>query len=271
MTSITSSELTDREQARYADLIYDRTGIRMSPQKKTLLSNRLKRRLRATGIDSFDGYFELLTKLTAKDAEWDAFLQDITTHETYLFRDEVQWNWFRDDYLQQTPVPQSLRIWSAAASTGDEAYTMASCIADTPKVRDGCKVEIIGTDIGIDAIGAANEAKFSQRAMRLVSDSLRRRFFTAEENGYFKAKQVLTKMVTFQQHNLMNAFRVPAFDLIFVKNVLIYFDRESKKTVFRNLDQALKPGGYLVSGSAEGITDLLAKYERITPWLHRKN
>ena len=93
--------MTNGQLARYADLIYRRTGIHVVPQKKTLLSNRVRRRLRKTGIGGFDEYYEHLVRLPADDPEWDQFLQEITTHETYLFRDENHWEWFRGTYLPQ--------------------------------------------------------------------------------------------------------------------------------------------------------------------------
>ncbi|HUT14523.1 MAG TPA: CheR family methyltransferase, partial [Thermoguttaceae bacterium] len=107
--------------------IYDRTGIRVSPQKKTLLSNRLRRRLKQTGIEDFGEYYRHLKGLRPNDPEWDLLLQEITTHETYLFRDEAQWDWFRNTFLPQCAsevrsgtAQRSLRVWSAACSTGDE-------------------------------------------------------------------------------------------------------------------------------------------------------
>ena len=95
--TLPTEQVSDAQLGRYADLIYDRTGIRISPQKKTLLSNRLRRRLRATGIKGYDEYLKKLKSLPAEDAEWTAFLQEITTHESYLFRDISQWDWLRTE------------------------------------------------------------------------------------------------------------------------------------------------------------------------------
>ena len=132
---VTLVEVTDAELAKYAELIYERTGIRVSPQKKTLLSNRLRRRLRETGIRSFSDYYEHLRRVRPNDPEWEGFLQEITTHETYLFRDAGQWEWLRKTFLaavrERRPRGtrrRTLRIWSAACSTGDEAFTAACCI-----------------------------------------------------------------------------------------------------------------------------------------------
>lgn len=272
-------QVTDSQLKRYADLIYARTGIRISPQKKTLLSNRLRRRLRSTGIKNFEEYYLHLRRLHAADPEWDAFIQEITTHETYLFRDEHQWAWFRRVYLAELaaareqndgPTKPTLRIWSAACSTGDEAYSAACCAAD---VLDLAKrqVRILGTDIGIEAIRQAKTGVFAARAMRLVPPELRSRFFTKTADAEtWRAAPVLQNMLTFRQHNLMEPIHEKKFDLVFLKNVLIYFNEQSKTTVLHNIRAALRPGGLLVAGMAEGVADLLRDFERVCPWLFRK-
>lgn len=271
------AQVTDAELARYAELIYQRTGIHVSPQKKTLLSNRLRRRLRDTGIATFEQYFQHLKRLGPLDPEWDAFLQEITTHETYLFRDEGQWEWFRNEFLSAREADarstgrKALRIWSAACSTGDEVFTIATCIAANLTNFQQWKVVILGTDIGVGALEQARSAVFNERAMHRVSEELRRRFFVkAKDAQTWQAKPVLTSLATFRQHNLMDALRELPFDLVFLKNVLIYFDAASKQKVMANVRSAIRPGGLLVAGAAEGVGDLLKDFERIQPWLYRR-
>jgi chemotaxis protein methyltransferase CheR len=270
-------QVSDAELARYADLIYARTGIRVSPQKKALLSNRLKRRLRATGIAGFDEYYRHLKSLPPHHAEWDAFLQEITTHETYLFRDQAQWDWFRGVYLPERAAarprvgPAGLRIWSAACSTGDEAFTAASCIAACLPELAKWRIRILGSDIGKGAVEQAKAAVFGERAMRLVPEAYRKSYFAkAKEAGSWEARPILTEMVSFRQHNLLDPPPEKQFDLVFLKNVLIYFDRDSKKRVIANLQTAIRPGGVLVAGTTEGVADLLGDFERVESWLLRK-
>ncbi len=273
-----TDRVSDDQLVQYADLIYARTGIRVSPQKKTLLSNRLRRRLRETGIADFASYFRHLKKLRPSDPEWDAFLQEITTHETYLFRDEGQWKWFRGTYLSSLDEAarkgtrqRSLRIWSAACSTGDEATTMACCIAASLPTYQRWKIQIVGTDIGIGAVEQAQAGVFGERAMRLVPDDLRKRFFDqAKDARIWQVKPALASLMKFRQHNLMDSFRETPFDLVFLKNVLIYFDTESKRKVIANILAAIRPGGLLLAGAAEGVSDLLTGCQRIESWLYRK-
>ena len=271
-------QVTDDQLARYAKLIYDRTGIRVSPQKKTLLSNRLRRRLRATGIEGFDEYYNHLTRLRPAHSEWDAFLQEITTHETYLFRDKAQWDWFGSVYLRQYAADarsnkrrQQLRIWSAACSTGDEAFTAACCIAACVPNHSEWKIGILGTDIGAGVVEQAKTAVFGERAMRLVPEQSRRRYFTkAKDVQIWQAKPALAEMITFRQHNLMVPLRAGPFDVVFLKNVLIYFDKDSKKQVVANVRSVICPGGLLVAGAAEGVADLVKGLVRIQPWLYQQ-
>jgi chemotaxis protein methyltransferase CheR len=270
-------QVSDAQLNRYAELIYARTGIRVSPQKKLLLSNRLRRRLRSTGIKTFEQYYEHLKKLPQRDPEWDAFVQEITTHETYLFRDDTHWTWFRNEYLPELAASHpsghqrpNLRIWSAASSTGDEAYTAACCIAAHSEVSRW-QVHILGTDIGLGALEQAKTGVFGQRAMRLVPPDYRQRFFKkAKDVEAWTATPALTDMLTFRQHNLMEPLHERPFDLVFLKNVLIYFNHQSKTTVLHNVRAAMRPGGVIVTGMAEGVADLLRDFQRIKPWLFRK-
>ena len=271
-------QVTEVELRRFADLIYARTGIHVSPQKRTLLSNRLRRRLRVTGIADFAQYYDHLRRLRPNDAEWDAFLQEITTHETYLFRDEGQWDWFSREFLVDCDAKaragqreRSLRIWSAACSTGDEAVTAACAIAACLPNFAEWKIQILGTDIGIGALQQAAGGVFNERAMHLVPEDYRRRYFTKmPDDKTWRAKPVLTAMIAYRQHNLMEPLRERPFDLVLLKNVLIYFDAASKKTVVGHVSAMLRSGGLLVSGAAEGIADVLQGYRRMSPWLHQK-
>jgi chemotaxis protein methyltransferase CheR len=278
MPLLAESQVTDELLSRYASLIYDVTGIRISQQKKALLSNRLRRRLRQTGIASFEKYYMHLKRLKPTDAEWDAFLQEITTHETYLFRDDAHWQWLQQQLLPQVADDarqgtraKTLRIWSAACSTGDEAFSIAACIAHALPGHEQWQIKILGTDIGVDAVQQATTATFGTRSMRLVPEEIQERWFVKlSATGPWQARTALRAMTEFRRHNLLEALKEAPFDLIFLKNVLIYFDAESKKTVVEHVRRLLKPGGYLVAGAAEGISDLVRDLQRHHAWLYTK-
>jgi chemotaxis protein methyltransferase CheR len=272
-------QLTDSQLARYAELIYDTAGIRISTQKKTMLSNRLRRRLKANQLDDFDAYFQLLKGRLTDDPEWDAFLQEVSTHETFMFRDAGHWAWLQSEYLpnlvRQTVVgerPKRLRVWSAACSTGDEAYTVAACIAAAIPDCDQWRIEILGTDIGIGAVRQAEQGEFSERSMQLVPESVRQRYFDPIPGKFvrWKAKPLLAAWTSFQQHNLLQPLIERPFDLILVKNVLIYFDSAAKERALANILPLLAPGGVLVTAAAEGVAGLVGALEKAKPWLYRR-
>jgi chemotaxis protein methyltransferase CheR len=271
-------QVNDLQLASFAALIYGRTGIRVSPQKKTLLSNRLRRRLRATNIASFGEYYRHILQLKPNDPEWDALVQEITTHETFLFRDEVQWNWFRKTYLASCAggkppggTREKLRIWSAACSTGDEPYSIACSIAASLPNWKKWKIRVLGTDIGAGSIAECRRATFSERSMRFVPEDLKRLYFARLPGApRWAAKPVLTEIVSFRQHNLLNRLSEPPFDIVFLKNVLIYFDAASKQRVIEHVRAAVRPGGLLVTGAAEGVGEYLREFNCLQSWLHQR-
>ncbi|MCS7237066.1 MAG: protein-glutamate O-methyltransferase CheR [Thermoguttaceae bacterium] len=269
--------LSDAQMDRYTRLVYERTGIRISPQKKMLLANRLRRRIRETGLPDFEAYYRYLSNLPSGHPEWDAFYQEITTHETYLFRDENQWRWFRQVFLKEVQAavtskrrPRELDIWSAACSTGDEPVTIACCIAAVIPTWESWTIRILGTDIGLGALEEAKAGIYDARAMRLVPEDYRRRFFIPLPDGRWKVKPALLSRITYRQHNLLHPLPSGAFDLVFLKNVLIYFDAHSKRRALENLVARIKPGGYLVTGPAEGVGDVGPQMVRQCAWLFRK-
>jgi chemotaxis protein methyltransferase CheR len=193
-----------------------------------------------------------------------------------LFRDDAHWNWLQNQFLPQFlaaaragSIPKKLRIWSSACSTGDEAFTIASCLANALPVSTGWDLKIIGTDIGIEAVEQAKKGTFGVRAMRMVPDALKAKFFHALGEHAWQAHAQLRAWTDFRLHNLMQPFLTQEFDLVFLKNVLIYFDEKSKGVVLKHIRQALKPGGMLIAGAAEGISDLVRDFERLQPWLYR--
>jgi chemotaxis protein methyltransferase CheR len=166
---------------------------------------------------------------------------------------------------------KSLRIWSAACSTGDEAYTIATCIVANVPDHANWKIEIVGTDIGIGAVQQAQQGVFNERSMQLVPDPLRRKLFDpVPGTTSWKAKPILARWMSFRQHNLLEPLKEKRFDLIFVKNVLIYFDVASKKRALSHIVPLLAPGGALVTAAAEGVSGLIHDLTKEKPWLYRR-
>lgn len=274
---MTTTELTDDEFARFRGLIYRAAGIRIADSKRIMVGNRLRRRLRATGIGSFTDYYTFLTS-AAGAGEMPRFLDAMTTNETCFFRDPQHYQWLGGEFLPELArsaamrrPPRRLRIWSAACSTGEEPYSMAIEVAEQRPILAGWDVRILGTDISGAALAEARAGRYDARALRLVEPARRLAFFDEDAaTGRWAVKPDLRGLVSWKLHNLLMPLREEPFDCIFIKNVLIYFDRDSRQVVVKNLLAALAPGGSLVVGPAEGVYNMLESLEKRKTWLYRK-
>jgi chemotaxis protein methyltransferase CheR len=270
-------ELTDEEYDKFCGLIYRVAGIRIADNKRVMVSNRVRRRLRATGIKSFSEYFTFLTSL-AGASEMPAFLDAITTNETYFFRDPQHYEWLSDTFLPEMAqatgrrkFAKRMRIWSAACSTGEEPYSIALKLCARWTTFKTWHTTILGTDLSGEALASARAGRYDARAIKLVDPVLLRTFFREDpEAKRWIAGPELKERVTWKQHNLLFPLREEPFDCIFIKNVLIYFDKDSKETAVRHLFEALSVGGYLVVGPTEGIHTMLDPLKRLSPWLYQK-
>lgn len=270
-------QLNPRQFDRFRDFIYRKSGIRIDDRKVSLLSNRIRRRLRAGDFADFDKYYRHL-KSPEGVSELEHFLDAITTNETSFFRSENHFIWFKSKFLPEAVAaqrlgkrPRALRIWSAGCASGAEAYTIAICIAENLFLLRDWSITILGTDISEQVLRKAREGIFNARAMEAVSEQQRRRYFqTASESDTWEVRTGIRRLVQFENHNLMQPLRHEPFDCIFIRNVLIYFDRDSKRAVIANLIEALAPGGYLVVGPSEGIYDMLQPLRKLSAFLYQK-
>lgn len=270
-------ELTPDQFVKLQAYIYRHAGIRIGDHKRLLVSNRVRRRVRATGKKDFAEYLKLLYSPAGRD-EITFFLNEITTNETYFFRDEHQYRWFQREFLQARVREsqhdtrlKSLKIWSAACSTGEEPYGLAMLLDETLQGHAGWRTSILATDLSTSALDKAKKGEFNDRAIHLVSPKHRQAYFRKPKEGQnWILADSIRSAVTFRNHNLLKPVVGGPFDCIFIKNVLIYFDDASKEVVVQHLLRALGPGGYLVVGPSEGIFRMLDALERKLPWLYQK-
>jgi chemotaxis protein methyltransferase CheR len=270
------TELTDDEFKRFCGLIYRTAGIRIADTKRVLVANRVRRRLRATGIKTFAEYYSFLTS-PAGGGEMPQFLDAITTNETYFYRDIHQYAWLAEAFLpeivqrtSQHKHPRSLRIWSAACSTGEEPYSIALKVLSKRHLLPGWKIVVVGTDLSGTVLTSARSGVYDERAIRQVTTEERKRFFDADASAArWTIKEEVRSLVTWKLHNLLTPLREEPFDCIFLKNVLIYFDAASKQTVVRNVLAAMAKGAYLVTGPTEGIYTMLDPLTKLKPWLYQ--
>jgi chemotaxis protein methyltransferase CheR len=271
-------ELTDGEYQKYCELIYRVAGIRIAENKRVMVSNRVRRRLRATGISGFTEYHAFLISPAGSD-EMPLFLDAITTNETYFLRDTQNYEWLGDTFLpeiiQQTVLrkrPKTLRIWSAACSTGEEPYSIALQVLAKKPLLAGWRTTILGTDLSGAVLNAARAGSYDARAIRLIEPAQRATFFDeAPAAERWTVKPEVKALVTWKQHNLLFPLKEDPFDCIFLKNVLIYFDTESKQSVVKNVINSLAKGGYLVIGPTEGIYTMLDSLTKLKPWLYQRH
>ena len=250
-------KLTTAEFNRMAKLIYDRTGIHLPQSKLSLLSNRLRKRLLELQLETFQAYYELLRDETKCAQELPYFLSAVTTNETYFFRNENLWKFFREQWLPELVAHKgsnnkSIRIWSAASSSGEEAYTAAICVREGLSDFSSWSVKIIGTDISDRVLQIARDGEYNEYAVGKTSKTHLGKWFEQAGDKYV-IKPELRKIVSFQFHNLRDPFPNGRFDLVFLRNVLMYFDTEMKLRVLENVTHALTPGGHLIVGDVDPI------------------
>ena len=250
-------KLTASEFKKIARLIYDRTGIHLPDAKLTLLSNRLRRRLRVLGLDSFASYYDLLLDKASCSEELRHFLSAVTTNETYFFRNERLWKFFREQWIPEIVElkkgkGRSIQIWSAASSSGEEAYTAAICLKEELVDFSSWRVSVVGSDISQDMIDRARAGVYNDYAVAKILPATLRKWFDKRDDD-FVLKGSIRSMVSFKFHNLREPFSTNCIDLVFLRNVLMYFDLEMKKRVLVNVAGAIAPGGRLIVGDVDPI------------------
>ena len=229
------TKLTSDEFDRFRVFIYEETGIRLADGKITLLSNRIRRRLRELDIELFEEYYNLLTQKKLK-GELEHFIDAVTTNETHFFRTGGHFDWFIDSFLptirteaSEKKRDKSLRIWSAACSSGEELYTLAICVDESRHQFAGWKISLLGSDISETMISAARKGVFPNRSLDQTTDERRSRYFAQlQDDAGWSIRSRLINMCGFKRHNLLDAVPDDPFDCIFIRNVFIYFDKKSK-------------------------------------------
>lgn len=270
-------ELNEKEMAEFQAIIYRISGMRINESKKVLLSSRILRRLRATGIATYGEYLKLVQSIEGK-AELEAMMDAVTTNETFFFRHDNHFAWM-ETHLKELASqvmrglrPKKLHIWSAACSTGEEPYSIAMMLLENKLILNGWDLKILATDICSTVLETARKGKYQGRTLEQVPlKKLKRYFKDSTEPGLLEVKPELMELVEFRKHNLMQPLmQSKPFDLVFLRNVLIYFDKESKTKVLDRMAGAMAKDGYLILGVAEDVLGCSKALRRIQPWLYQK-
>ena len=247
-------QFTKKDFDRVSKLIYDHAGISLSDSKQELVYSRLSRRLRATGINNFAEYLALLE--SNNEAEWEEFANSLTTNLTSFFREAHHFPVLAE-HLRSLRGKHPISLWCSAASTGEEPYTMAMTVLDTMG-RDASQVSIVATDIDTKVLATARTGVYPEERIEKLPADVVKRFFqrgTGEQEGMVRVRQELRDMVTFRQLNLLDnnwSVRAP-LDVIFCRNVMIYFDKQTQHAILKKFAPLLRSNGLLFAGHSESF------------------
>jgi chemotaxis protein methyltransferase CheR len=250
------------------DLIYEYAGLRFEEDAMLLFERRLAERIEALGVLGFSGYYKYLRFNPLGPAEIEEATERLTTKETYFFRQEYQLRAFRDELLPRllraNREQRRLHVWSAGCATGEEAYTIAMLIRENGSF-DTWDVRVIGSDISKNGIAHARRGIYRSSSFRTIAPDVRARFFREGPEGTQVLEDV-KKLCHFGQLNLIDSSRaglVGRVDAVFCRNVLIYFDMESRRKVIDLLYERLLPGGYLMLGHSESLLNVTTAFELV--------
>ncbi|NVM75827.1 chemotaxis protein methyltransferase CheR [Duganella sp. SG902] len=261
-------QLTEREFHLFRDMLLDVAGIELSDAKRALVAGRLGGRLREHGWDSYGAYFH---HLRHDHAERQAVVDLLTTNETYFFREPRHFEFLRDTIVPGPRAPGPLRAWSAACSSGQEPYSIAMTLA---QALAGQPWEVLASDLSTRMLARARAGIYRAADVEGIPRALLHKYClrgVGQHEGQSQVDPALRERVSFRQINL-NA-RLPAlgaFDVIFLRNVLIYFGHETKCAVVRRLQAQLRPGGWLIVGHAETLNRVNSGLTLVQPSIYRK-
>jgi chemotaxis protein methyltransferase CheR len=286
MGTITAQiELTEPELKLLQTLVYQECGMFFDERRSHFLKDRLQRRLKICGLDSFYSYYRLLTSREGRP-ELALLLENLTVNETSFFRHKAQLDLFQKQILEELFKQKSqrreysIRIWSAGCSTGQEAYTLAMLVTDAlayyylrnplpvelplpkPLIPPPWRVEVLASDISYSVLRHGQEAAYSEHQMSMVDYSYRLRYFDKVGERY-AIKKPLKEMVHFDFHNLKTEYLPQRNDVIFCRNVMMYFDEAEQKRLIEKFYRCLNPNGYLFVGHAESLLGLTQKFHMV--------
>ena len=263
--------LSSETYEKFQRFIYSSLGLYFPVNKKYLLENSLKTRLLALQCESFEAYFLYLQFNAKRTQEQIELANCLTTNETFFFRDQAQIDCLRvhvlPELLTSCQYRQSLRIWSAGCSTGEEAYTLAILLEEhIPDCRDW-RIDIIGTDINEEVLRKARIGLYDDYAIRNIPAPLLKKYFTISD-GHYEVCNIIKQRVTFSKVNLFDTSQMRTIrdvDLLLCRNVLIYFDEPGRKQIISGFHHALRANGAFMIGFSETLQQVKNKF-RLIPW-----
>ena len=270
MTSIgaaaAAEEISDADFDRFRSMFYRKTGIYFEDSKRYFVDKRLKDRMKQTGHTLFKSYFTFM-RFQASGDELQSLVNAMTVNETYFFREEYQFETMcrhlMDELDNMRPAGEDLRIWSVPSSTGEEPYSIAIYLLEYLKGLEHRDVEIVSSDIDTSVLEHAKRGIYSKRSVQNIPLTMRQRYFTQHGNEFHLCSDIKDS-VTLCLANILGAEvpgRFRSFDLIYCRNLLIYFDDDSRRRAAQVLYDALKPGGYIFLGHSESMSRICSLFK----------
>lgn len=258
-------ELPDDVFRQLREQIYSRSGMFFADSSKYLLQKRLSPRARELNFDSFQKYFYFLQYDPRAEAEYDQIFDLVTTNETYFLREPAQLAAFTEEIVPEIlsrKAVKKVRIWSAGCSSGEEPYSIAIMLTEAGMYQEAT-FEIFASDINQNVLAKARKGHYRENAFRSTDATTRDKYFTREPDGAWRINDDIRNRVSFGRLNIYDEARVSllgTLDVVFCRNVIIYFDDKSKKTVINNFYQRLSEGGYLLLGHSESLISLSTQF-----------
>lgn len=270
--------LTDKEFESIRKMVYDRFGINLTPAKRSLVVGRLQKILRSRSIPTFSAYYDMLQK-DGSGKLLSEFVNRISTNYTYFEREKDHFEFFTKTALPEAEKRHKakkeldLRVWCAGCSTGEEAYTLVIRMLDFFEGEySRWNAGLLATDISADALSVAAKGLYSDERVAQLPAAIRNKYFSRRPDGQWSVVDKVKKEIVFRRFNLMNTqfpFRKP-FDVIFCRNVMIYFDSPTRKALVSRFCDCLTPGGYLFIGHSESLGRDLRRLEYVMPAVYRR-
>ena len=272
--------LSDKEFKKFAVFIYDLCGVKMPPVKKTMLASRLHKRIRRLKLASFSDYYDFVTSDEGQRDELPYMVDVVTTHKTDFFREAKHF-----DLMQSTILPELvsrprhsslkvINVWSAGCSSGEEVYTLAMVLDDFTSKYSWLDYRVLGTDISREVLQTGAAGIYSDEKVEPVPSRYRYKYLMrgkGDMKGCHKVVPELRNKVEFQVLNFMDpSFKIETkMDIIFCRNVIIYFDRKTQEKLFQKIRNHFKPNGYLFTGHSESLEGIVDKMEKIDSAVYR--
>ncbi len=268
-------EITADEYEQFRSLVYEESGISLGDNKKSLIVSRLSKRLRQLGLERFGDYYDQVAADRGGE-EFTRMLDLISTNKTDFFRESKHFDFLRETVLPTLQANRRARIWSAACSSGEEPYTIAMTLFDGVQNPAQWDFKILASDISTRVLARAAEGVYDDERVRDVSpDVVRRHFLRGKgaQAGIIKVKPHLAAMISFRRLNLMDdSFPIKSpLDVIFCRNVMIYFDRPTQERLVNKFYRYLKPGGYLFIGHSESLQWVTHPFASVGSTIYRKS